>query len=274
MCSCHAPKERTVSAASFRDRVVHHALVAVQERAWEPRLYAQSYACRRGLGTHAALKAAASAARRYRYALRLDMRRYFEHIDHAVLLEILAAGGADAGILELSARLLRGARVPGVPEGASRGVPIGNLTSQHWGNLYLHELDLELARALGGAGVYLRYMDDLLVFCDDKLMLWGVYEEARERLEGPLRLEVKRAATRLLPVSEGVPWLGWRLFPGLVRLDGSGCRRLARRLRRLDQLAELDEDAASRRGVSVVGHVAQGSTRLLRRRLLAGLDAS
>ena len=90
-------KDRIVSEASFRDRVVHHALVAALEPAFEPHFSPFSYACRAGFGQHAALERVRRLARRHAYALRLDVRRYFDHVRHPVLLGLLERGLSRAG---------------------------------------------------------------------------------------------------------------------------------------------------------------------------------
>lgn len=268
------PKPRVVSAASFRDRVVHHALVGALEPVWEARFIDATFACRRGKGTHAALRWVHAATRRYRYALRLDITRYFENVRHEVLLNQLAAHVPDAGIGWLCATLLEHARVPGVEPAAQRGMPIGNLTSQFWGNVALHEVDHTMTALLGDAGCWARYMDDMVALADDKALLWEVVAAARLHIEQGLGLRLKAAATRVLPVSEGVPWLGWRVFPGLLRLDPAGRRRLARHLRRARRAVDTPYEAQeAARAASVCGHARQGHTTALRRQLLS-LDSA
>jgi len=127
-------KERLVSEASFRDRVVHHSLVAAQEVLFESRFIDHSYACRKGKGVHAAVRRVHRLAKHNRYALRLDVRKYFDHLDHGVLQSLLARRIDDAGILWLTDTILAHACVPSVPFSERRGIPIGNLTSQRIGH--------------------------------------------------------------------------------------------------------------------------------------------
>lgn len=221
------PKPRTISAADFRDRVVHHALCAVMEPLLERAAIPDSYACRPGKGSHAAVKRAQSFTRRFRFFLKLDVRKFFETVDHEVLKASLRRLVKDEKLLALADRIIDyGA--PGSPPG--KGLPIGNLTSQHFANRYLSALDRFIKEKLRVRG-YVRYMDDMLLFADSKNALREAGRRAGRFLERELKLEVKAGATVLAPVSEGVAFLGLRLWPRVMRLDASGKRRLLRALR-------------------------------------------
>ena len=174
----HEPKERLVAAAPFRDRVVHHAIVRVIEPIFERRFIEDSFACRRGKGSHAAMRRAAEFARRWPYALKCDVRKYFPSIDHEVLMRLLQRVIADERLLGLMRHILDshadGQRQQWTPGGdlfdvqiLKRGLPIGNLTSQFFANVYLNPLDHFVKHELRVKG-YLRYMDDFLLFGDDR----------------------------------------------------------------------------------------------------------
>jgi len=264
-------KRRVVSEAAFPDRVVHHALVAAIEPLWEPHFIDQSYACRKGRGVHAAVRRAAVLSRQHRFYLRLDVNRYFDHVDHAVLLGLLEERNADDGVHWLCRVVLAHAAVPQVPAGARRGIPIGNLTSQFWANVYLDPLDHALV-ALVGAPRVLRYMDDVLVFADDKATLWEVAQVAGKICRDLLQLTLKRKATVVAPVTEGMPWLGFRVFPGTVRVDRYGRRRYGRRLRaslHRAAISPLAEAAEVGRMASAAGHLVHADTLALRRDILS-----
>lgn len=139
----HEPKRRKISAAPFRDRVVHHALCQVLEPWYETRFMADSYANRLGKGTHRAIDRVQSLARRFRYVLRLDIVKHFPSIDHEILLDEIAHAPVDSGILDLCAKIIASGReihaacgfdyFPGddlVNLVRPKGLPIGNLTSQ------------------------------------------------------------------------------------------------------------------------------------------------
>ncbi len=256
------PKPRRISAVGFADRVVHQALCTELEPLIERVLIPRSAACRRGKGTHAALRWARQLARRHSYFLKLDIRHYFETIPHATVKSILARLLSDERALLLCERILD-AGAPGSEPG--RGLPIGNLTSQHFANLTLSAVDHAIVDDCGLPGV-VRYMDDILVFADSPSLLSEAEGRARE-VACALGLEIKESARRLGPVAAGVPFLGFRIFPGLVRLDGAHRARLIRTLR----ADSADDDLSVRRLSGVLGWADMAHTLALRRSCLAAL---
>jgi hypothetical protein len=268
-------KERVVSEAAFRDRVVHHSLVAAEERAFEPGFLPDSYACRLGKGSHAAIQRAQQLYRRYRYFLRMDVQKYFDHVDHDALLGRLAERIPDEGILWLSRTLLNASRVPGVPDAERRGLPIGNLSSQFWANVYLDVADQAFAAEFPGLP-YLRYMDDTLVLADDKATLWAAARWMGDFLPRQLKLELKEQATVVAPVSEGIPWLGFRIWGRLIRIQHEGRRRFGRRMAasiRDARRSILAQEAEVDRGASLCGHLMQANAAHLRHDILDRLGA-
>ena len=268
----HEGKRRKISAAPFRDRVVHHALCNAIEPAFEHRFIVDSYANRVGKGTHRAVDRLQQFARRYRYVLRLDIVKHFPSLDHAILRERLAEVIGDDEILWLVDTILAsGVGVldeeysmvwfPGDDLLAAcrpRGLPIGNLTSQFWSNGYLDPFDHFVERELR-CPVYVRYVDDFALFGDSKRELWGWKRAIVERL-ARLRLTVHAGAAqadagrdrhslarfrRLSHPPAGQGPQRARLHPALARPLGSLLRRRhqLRRIRRhgsrLDQLRPL-----------------------------------
>jgi retron-type reverse transcriptase len=164
----HDPKERTICAAQFRERVLHHALMNVCEPVLERAAVFDSYACRRGKGQLAAVRRAESYARRYGWFLKLDVRKYFDSVDHTVLRRLLRQKFKDAVVLALFDQVLASYQTaPG------SGLPIGNLTSQHFANFYLAPLDRFIKEHLR-RGAYVRYMDDFVVWGESGTDLRGV----------------------------------------------------------------------------------------------------
>jgi hypothetical protein len=278
----HEPKRRLISAAPFRDRVVHHALCNVIEPIFERTFVADSFANRVGKGTHRALARAQYLARRHRFVLQCDIRQFFPSLDHAILRDRLAEKIADARVLGLAAAILDSGRgvldemydmvlFPGDDLFAvlrPRGLPIGNLTSQFWANVYLSALDHFVKRELRCAG-YVRYVDDLLLFGDDKCTLWTWHGAVVTRLER-LRLTLHPGA-HPRPVSEGVPFLGFTVFPERRRLKRRKGVRFQRRLKGLigahgDGRVPLRAVTASVLGW--VNHVRFGNTVGLRKAVL------
>ena len=221
------PKLRRICAAHFRDRVVHHAVCAVLDPIFEAGMISDSYACRRGKGTHAAVRRLQVLARKLRHVLLCDVRRYFETIDHAALKALCRRKLKDRALLALLDRVIKHPLPGGTP---GKGVPIGNLTSQYFANLYLGELDHFVKDRLGLPG-YVRHMDDIAVFAHAKPRLHRTLAAIRDFLQSTLRFDLREGRTRLMPVTQGVPFLGFRVFPGVLRLDGRKWARLRRRVR-------------------------------------------
>ena len=279
----HAPKRRLISAAPFRDRVVHHALCNVIVPVFERGFIHDSYANRVGKGTHRAIDRAQFYARRYRYVLPCDVRKFFPSIDHAILRGILARRIRDRDVLWLIDRILdSGAGVlseeyemvyfAGDDLFAAcrpRGLPIGNLTSQFWANCTLDPVDHFVKRELR-CRAYVRYVDDMLLFGDDKKQLWRWKQAIMDRLAG-LRLTLHERRAQVRPVTEGIPFLGFNLYPHRRRLKRRNGVNYARRFRSLvrDYCAgriTLERLTASARGWA--NHARHGDTLGLRQAVL------
>ena len=227
--SIRDPKPRTISVAPFRDRVVHHALCAELAPTFERLSDRDSYACRPGYGQHRALRRCQALCRRWPWVARLDVAHYFETVPHEGIIRSVSGWLRDPAALELLRRLLAAGG-----DCAARGLPIGNLTSQHLGNHYLGALDHHLRRRLRVAAM-VRYMDDIAVFARTADEAWAAVGAADVFARDALGLELKHAVTQVQPVRVGVPFLGARVWPGLLRLDRRRARRWAARLRRLER---------------------------------------
>jgi retron-type reverse transcriptase len=275
------PKPRNISAAPYRDRVIHHAIMGVIEPLADRSFIADSYACRVGKGTHRALTACKRLARRGQYALKADIRHYFATIDHAILLDLLQRRFRDRTLLRCLAAILASYQ-SGSDEyracrdddlfsvGRPRGIPIGNLTSQFFANFYLDGLDHFVQEDLQWRG-YLRYMDDFVLFSDDKHELARAQRAIAAWLEEQRRLQLHPCKTRVFPVRVGVPFVGFRIFPDRTRLDARAGRRFVRKLRRLERRRTIGEVTRSRVQRAVDGwrgHARYGSTAGLVQRIL------
>lgn len=256
------PKPRRICAAPFRDRVVHQAVSQVLEPLVESALGPCTYACRPGLGTAAALVAAKRLALEAEWFLKLDVRHYFEVIPHRRLLAQMATLVSDQRLVALLSQIV----AHGAPGSASgEGLPIGNLTSQHLANLYLAPFDTAMANDPASHGA-IRYMDDMLIF-GSRDGLGALEARAVRVLEHELRLPVKHAATRRGPVGSGVPFLGFRVFPGLVRFDAARARRFRRMIRGLRRAlarGQLTPEHAQAATLSLVAWARNGDTTRLR----------
>lgn len=221
------PKPRTISCANFRDRVVHHAVCDVIGPLIERRFIFDSWACRKEKGTHRATARAQQLARRFTYFLKLDVASFFDTVDHDILLALLARQFREPRLLALLETIIR-TPLAGAPLG--KGLPIGNLTSQWFANLYLDEADHLVKETLRVPG-YVRYMDDMVLFADSKAALWAAHDALAAFLTDERRLSLKASATRLAPCTEGVPFLGLHIFPETWRLQRKRFVRTRRRLR-------------------------------------------
>lgn len=264
----YEPKQRQICAADFRDRVVHHAVCAVLDPLFEACLIHDTYACRRGKGTHAAVQRVQAFTRRWPFVLTCDVRQYFASIDHAVLKHLLRRKLKDPQLLTLLEQIIDHP-LPGSAPG--KGLPIGNLTSQYFANLYLGELDHFLKEQLRVKG-YVRYMDDFLVLGDDKTFLHETLSAMRHFLHATLRLTLKETAVHIAPVTQGVAFLGFRIFPGVLRLHRKTWTRFKHQVRKREsqyRCGMIDAETLARTVASLVGHTAHAETLAVRRRFFA-----
>lgn len=216
------PKERVICAASFRERVLHHALMNVCHSVFERFQLDCSYATRPGKGTYAALERALAYNARCTWYLKLDVRKFFDSIPHEGMIARLRQKFKDGALLALFERIIRSyATTPG------RGLPIGNLTSQYFANYYLAFVD-HLVRDELGHTPYVRYMDDMVLWHDDKRKLKALGRQVADFLDSELALELK--IWQLNYGSRGLPFLGYRLYDGRVRLSQRAKRRFRRKL--------------------------------------------
>lgn len=280
--SIYERKPRVIAAAPFRDRVVHHAVMNVVEPRLDRTFIRDSYACRKGKGTHAAVTQYQAWARRYAYVLKMDVARYFPSIDHARLKEKLRRRIKDPNVLALLERIIDSSPIVGhagldyfdgddllTPLERRVGIPIGNLTSQFFANLYLDDVDHFIKECLC-MKAYLRYVDDSVILHNDKGRLGALREVVRERLARErLRLHPRKA--HVSPVGAGLDLLGYTVFPNHRRLRNENAHRFARKLRGFARAyaegrmrwADFDPSVQS-----WLGHARHADTLGLRRTLL------
>lgn len=281
------PKPRLIFALPFRDRVAQHLLIAATLPALERSFAPQSYACRAGKGTHACLRRATELFRARRCVLRIDVRRFFPSIDHALLHERLDPTtprelrwlrdrflDADAAVEPVTLHF------PGddlfAPLARPHGLPIGSLTSQIWANAYLTPIDHLIGSKLG-IGTFVRYCDDLLVFDDDPPRLTAALAAIEARATS-LRLRLHPHKTRLHRTTDAVAFIGFvlqRVGDGVrVRLRTENVRRFRARMavtRALYQAGAIDAGEVTAKVRAWLAHAKHGHTRTLCQRELARL---
>jgi retron-type reverse transcriptase len=269
-------KTRQISAAPFRDRVVHHALTGVLEPIFERSFIFDSYACRKGKGTHAAVDRCQQFARRYRYVLKADVRKYFPSIDHAILKTLITRKIKDPHVMWLVGKIIDHINpqdpvlmwFPGddlfTPTERRRGLPLGNQTSQFFANVYLDPLDHFVTDHAGLS--YVRYVDDFLVFANDKGRLHDVRKEVERFLE-TLRLQIHQNKSVVFPCDQGIRFLGYRVFPTHRLLVPENVQRFRRRMRWMQRefaRGRIGFDAIRPRIMSWIGHARHADTYRLR----------
>jgi RNA-directed DNA polymerase len=277
------PKKRIVSAAPFRDRVVHHALCAVVEPIFEAGFIDHTFANRTGKGTHAAIEAYERYRDRHAHVLRCDIYRYFPAIDHAVLKSDFRRRIGCQPTLALMDLIVdrSNAQEPVqlyfdgddlfAPFVRRRGLPIGNLTSQLFANLYLDGFDHFVTEILRAP--YVRYVDDFALFHNNPAILAG-WRSRIERYLAGRRLKLHPRKTMILSCTEPLQFLGFELHPnGGRRLPEDNVRRFRNRLRGVrDQwrAGTIEFDNVKARVGAWVAHAEHADTWRLRHAIFRG----
>lgn len=198
------PKERKISALPFRDRVVHHAICSIISPIFEKRFIHDSYACRKGKGTHEGVKRIQSFIRKSGenyYVLKCDVSKYFQSVDGKTLKTIIQEKIGDEKLLRL---------IDNIIDSSNEGIPIGNLTSQLFANIYLNSLDEYLKYDLR-VKLYIRYMDDFLIIKESKKELNEDKEKIRAFLFS-MKLTLHPKKANVSPISLGIDCLGYKIF--------------------------------------------------------------
>jgi retron-type reverse transcriptase len=263
------PKERVISAPSIRDRVVHHTLLNQYDPVFDDHLIHDCYACRKNKGTKRAVLRAFHFSRAFRaspgYFLKLDVRKYFDSIDHRVLKDLLAKIIKDKKALELFYTIIDS----NMPV-SNKGLPIGNLTSQYFANHYLSAFDHHVKEQLR-IKRYVRYMDDMLFFSESKSRLKDLYAVSVSYMQDRLRLVLKPPIVS--SVKNGAPFLGFLIKPKGIYLQRKLKNRYKSRLLEIDHALKhglLDEPEAGRRIESVTAHLLLARSRKFRNTILNG----
>jgi retron-type reverse transcriptase len=278
------PKPRIISVAPYRDRVVHHALCNVIAPVFERTFIADSYANRLGFGTHRALRRFTEFARGSEFVLQCDVQKYFPSVDHEILKELIRRKVKCADTLWLAETIIDASNeqeparsyFPGddlfTPFERRRGLPIGNLTSQFFANLYLNRFDHFVKEKLK-AKKYLRYVDDFALFSDDRSFLAEARPAIEDHLAG-LRLKIHPVKSQLFRTREGANFMGFRIFPNHLRVRPENLRRARRRLGRLQaayRAQQVSLESLTQSVQSWIAHLSHGSTWRLRERVFSDL---
>ncbi len=274
------PKKRMISAAPYRDRVVHHALCNIIVPIFEQTFTDDTYANRSGYGTHRALEKFIHDARKYRYILQCDISKYFPSIDHEILKQIIRRKIKCPDTLWLIDTIIDASNpqespsfyFPGddlfTPVERRRGLPIGNLTSQFFANVYLNGFDHFVKHDLC-CRPYVRYVDDFALFADDRNYLMTARKQIEEQLAG-LRLKIHPVKSQIFETRSGANFLGFRVLPDRIRVRSENLRRSRSRLRILSRQYACGEKSLQDVTHSIrswVSHLEHGDTWMLRKEI-------
>ena len=273
------PKPRLISAAPYRYRVVHHALMNVLEPVLERHFHPHSYACRRSKGTHAAADRVQDLMHRRRFLVHCDVRKFFPSIDHAILKAVFRRLIKDRSVLWLMDLMVDHSNeqepvlawFPSddllTPLERRRGLPIGNLTSQWFANWYLNGLDHFVTSRLGIGG-YVRYCDDFVLFLNDRFRLQQAVRQVATFLAS-VRLRLHESKTVVVPSRSGLRFVGYRIWQTHRLIRKENVRALRRRVRWMQRAyaeRRVDWPDIKVRLDSWIAHASQAdSVRLLRR---------
>ena len=230
-------KKRLIKAAPFRDRLVHHAICNVIEPIFDKSFIYHSYACRKGKGTHKAINTLQNKLKNMGnvYCLQCDISKYFASIDHNVLLSLLSKKVADKKVMNLLKIIIESDYDIINYKGNKAGIPIGNLTSQLFANIYLDRLDQFIKHDLKEKH-YIRYMDDFLIVHKSKDHLHLVKENIKNFVEDVLYLLLHPKKAIVFPVAnDGVNFLGFRVFDTHKLLRKSTVKRFIQRFKVLSE---------------------------------------
>lgn len=223
----HDPKTRNICAASFEERVVHHALMNICGPILDHSQIFHSYACRKGKGQHRALGQACTWAGSDKFYLKMDVSKFFDSIDHNILKQQLEMRFKDQRVLSLFFSIIDSYHTqPG------KGVPLGNLTSQYFANYYLNRFDLHMIQE-EKAGAYLRYMDDILIF-GDKSKVCRLRQISREYLQFHLELKLKKGG-QINRTEKGIGFLGAVVYPGKLRMSARAKKRINAKIKTVEK---------------------------------------
>jgi retron-type reverse transcriptase len=237
------PKPRLIAVANVRDRVVHAALYGALGPLYESRYIMDTFACLKGRGTHRAILRFQGLQRRYPYFVPLDIRQYFPSIAHEILDNLVVRHLREERIHELIRNLLATGRrlyqradvraFYRISDSAvPRGLPIGNLTSQWWGNLYLDGLDHFVKRNLKVPG-YLRYLDDFVLFGDRRRDLRRWSDDIQCWLKSNRALTLKSSQCSVLETRWPYEFLGYVISPSSIRPGAASLKRFKNACSRL-----------------------------------------
>ncbi|MDO9513856.1 MAG: reverse transcriptase domain-containing protein [Elusimicrobiota bacterium] len=266
----YEPKKRRIHSLPFRDRIVQHALNNIIEPVFEKIFIYDSYACRKEKGTHRGvlrlshfLRSVSSSA----YCFKADIASYFPSVVHDILRREIADKIVDKRLLSLIDIIIFS---HSLPNRAGCGLPVGNLTSQLFANIYLNKLDYFVKHELK-VHYYIRYVDDFIILDEDKKKLADLKEKIAEFLEKDLALKLNKKSS-IFPAKQGVDFLGYRVWGTHRLLRKSSIKRMKKRIKFAKENPEMIPDLR-RSLISWRGHCRYADTFNLMRKIRKQISA-
>lgn len=259
------PKERHIRKACVRDRLVHQAVYTVLTQIFEPRFINDLHSSRLGKGTHAGVNTLQKMIRKVSrnftrscWALKCDVRKFYDSVDHGVLINLLAKVLDDEDAMWLIREIVGSFHHEGTP---GKGLPIGNLTSQIFTNIYLNELD-QFLKQRHRIKYYARFADDFVILSESKVALKNILPAIEEFLNINLKIQLHPKKISLRPLHQGIDFLGYVTLPHHRVLRTTTKRRMKRKMRRrLSECiaGEIDESSMNQTLQSYLGMMSHGN---------------
>lgn len=252
------PKERVICAADFRERVLHHAIINVCEPVFEKYQIFDSFACRKGKGLDACLSRTREFCRKYRWFLKMDVHKFFDSVEHTTLLRLLARRFRESALLDLFSKI-----VESYETRSGKGLPIGNLTSRYFANLYLGVLDHQV-KEVWRVPAYVRYMDDFVLFFDEKEAAKNARSRVSEFLSRKLKVELN--LPQINGASCGLPFLSYRVFGDKLKLSQKAKRRFCQKI------AEANRTESAARALPLLAFIGRADSYGFRKKVFYGAN--
>jgi len=230
------PKQRRIHKATVRDRIVHHAVFAGLNPIFEPTFIAHSFSCRKNKGTHRGVDALGRMLRQVSrnstkpcLALKCDIHKFFASVDHSILLEVLKRKIKDEKMMRLLEEIIGSFSTVDTTLFDRKGIPIGNLTSQLFANVYMNEFDQFMKQTLK-VKHFVRYTDDFVIVSDDENYLKSLLPAIQSFLEQTLHLSLHPHKVTMRKFKQGIDFLGYVLLPHHRALRAKTKQRITRKL--------------------------------------------
>ena len=268
------PKQRHIHKALVRDRVLHHAIFSVINPIFEETFISTSFSCRIGYGVHKGVEALQTMMRKVSknntrpcYVLKCDVRKFFDSVNHQVLLDILGKRIKDEKTMWLLMSIIES--YSSVPDG-SKGIPIGNLTSQLFANIYMNEFD-QFMKHVMNVTYYVRYTDDFVIVSEDRSYLERLLPQIEKFLKTRLAIGLHPDKIILQRFCQGIDFLGYINFPHHRLVRGKTKHRIFSKMRKRSKeytAGKISKNTLDQSLQSYLGVLSHADTFYLREKLL------